>query len=33
MPDVGFYNAVLKIWLGEKPVDVSLKPALLGAKT
>lgn len=32
LPDVGFYNAVLKIWLGDKPVDTSLKPALLGGK-
>lgn len=30
--DVGFYNAVLKIWLGDKPVDSSLKPQLLGGK-
>eukprot|EP00042_Codosiga_hollandica_P002530 m.929497 g.929497 ORF g.929497 m.929497 type:complete len:196 (+) comp166683_c0_seq1:248-835(+) len=30
MKDIAFYNAVLKIWLGEKPVDSSLKPALLG---
>jgi hypothetical protein len=30
MKDVAFYNAVLKIWLGEKPVDSSLKPQLLG---
>lgn len=30
VPDVNFYNAVLRIWLGEKPVDRSLKPALLG---
>lgn len=30
MKDVGFYNAILKIWLGEKAVDSSLKPALLG---
>lgn len=29
--DPGFYNAVLRIWLGDKPVDNSLKPALLGA--
>ncbi|HEU4376712.1 MAG TPA: chalcone isomerase family protein [Telluria sp.] len=29
--DVGFYNAVLRIWLGDKPADSSLKPALLGA--
>jgi hypothetical protein len=32
MKDIAFYNAVLKIWLGEKPVDSSLKPQLLGAK-
>ncbi|WP_082532957.1 MULTISPECIES: chalcone isomerase family protein [unclassified Roseateles] len=30
MKDVNFYNAILKIWLGDKPVDSSLKPALLG---
>ena len=30
MPDIAFYNAVLRIWLGDKPVDTSLKPALLG---
>jgi hypothetical protein len=30
VPDLGFYNAVLRIWLGDKPVDRSLKPALLG---
>jgi hypothetical protein len=30
VPDLGFYNAVLRIWLGEKPADRSLKPALLG---
>jgi hypothetical protein len=29
-PDVAFYNAILKIWIGEQPVDSSLKPALLG---
>jgi hypothetical protein len=23
-------NAVLRIWLGDRPVDPSLKPALLG---
>jgi hypothetical protein len=28
---VNFYNAVLRIWLGDKPVDRSLKPALLGS--
>jgi hypothetical protein len=31
LPDVAFYNALLKIWLGDKPADSSLKPALLGA--
>lgn len=25
-----FYSAVLRIWLGEKPVDAALKKALLG---
>ena len=30
VPDVNYYNAVLKIWIGDKPVDSSLKPALLG---
>jgi hypothetical protein len=30
IPDAAFYNAVLRIWLGDKPVDRSLKPALLG---
>lgn len=30
IPDLAFYNAVLRIWLGDKPVDSSLKPALLG---
>jgi hypothetical protein len=33
VPDIAFYNAVLRIWLGDKPVDSSLKPALLGAKS
>ena len=28
--DLGFYNAVLRIWLGDRPADSSLKPALLG---
>lgn len=27
--DILFYNAILKIWLGEKPADSSLKPRLL----
>ncbi|RZJ11421.1 MAG: lipoprotein transmembrane [Rubrivivax sp.] len=30
--DLAFYNTLLKIWLGSKPVDASLKPQLLGAK-
>lgn len=32
LKDIGFYNAVLKIWLGDKPVDSSLKPEILGTK-
>ena len=31
LPDLAFYNAVLRIWLGDKPADSSLKPHLLGA--
>lgn len=31
-PDFEFSNAILKIWLGDKPVDTKLKPKLLGAK-
>jgi len=30
VPDLNYYNAVLKIWLGEKPADSALKPLLLG---
>jgi hypothetical protein len=30
VPDLNYYNAILRIWLGDKPVDSSLKPALLG---
>jgi hypothetical protein len=30
VPDIAFYNALLRIWLGDRPVDRSLKPALLG---
>ena len=33
LPDLAFYNALLKIWLGDKPADTSLKPALLGEKS
>ncbi len=32
LADVGFYNALLKIWLGEHPADARLKPQLLGSK-
>ena len=32
MPGVDFYRALLKIWLGEKPVQADLKKALLGEK-
>lgn len=31
IPDVAFYNAILKIWIGNNPADSSLKPALLGS--
>ncbi|GIZ53232.1 chalcone isomerase family protein [Noviherbaspirillum aridicola] len=31
LPDASFYNAILRIWLGDKPIDSRLKPALLGA--
>jgi hypothetical protein len=32
VPDLAFYNALLRIWLGDDPVDSSLKPAMLGMK-
>lgn len=32
LPDSQLYSALLKIWLGDKPVDTSLKPVLLGEK-
>jgi hypothetical protein len=32
LPDQAFYNAILRIWIGDKPVDSSLKPQLLGEK-
>ena len=32
IPDEAFYNAILKIWLGDDPADSDLKPAMLGAK-
>ena len=32
IPDQAFYDAILKIWLGDDPADSGLKPAMLGAK-
>lgn len=32
IPDVAFYNALLKIWLGHSPADEKLKKAMLGEK-
>jgi hypothetical protein len=32
LPDIAFYNAVLRIWIGENPVQSDLKKALLGEK-
>ena len=32
MNDAGFYNAVLRIWLGSKPVDDKLKRQLLSER-
>jgi hypothetical protein len=31
IPGEDFFNAVLRIWLGDKPVDASLKKGLVGA--
>jgi hypothetical protein len=31
-PDVTFFNAILKIWLGENPADGMLKRLMLGEK-
>jgi len=31
IPGADFYRALLKIWLGEPPVDAVLKKALLGS--
>jgi hypothetical protein len=30
IPDEGFYRAILKVWLGDKPADADLKRGLLG---
>ena len=32
LPDLAFYNAFLKIWLGDKPADSTLKQGMLGGK-
>lgn len=32
IPDVAFYNALLRIWIGNNPADANLKPALLGTR-
>jgi len=32
IPDVVFYNALLKIWLGQSPADSKLKTALMGGE-
>lgn len=32
MPEPAFYSAILRIWLGNNPVDHLLKPQLLGEK-
>ncbi|WP_342115648.1 chalcone isomerase family protein [Pseudoduganella sp. OTU4001] len=29
LPDVAFFNAIMRIWIGDKPVDAALKPKLL----
>lgn len=31
LPGIDFYNAYLKIWLGDKPADSTLKQSMLGA--
>jgi hypothetical protein len=32
IPDIAFYNALLRIWLGHNPADEKLKKAMLGEK-
>lgn len=29
LPDLAFYNAIMRIWIGNKPADNALKPLLL----
>jgi len=33
IPGKDFYEALLRIWLGEKPVDADLREAMLGGKS
>jgi hypothetical protein len=33
LPDVAFFEALLRIWLGDDPADSALKPLMLGNKT
>jgi hypothetical protein len=30
LPDPAFFEAILRIWLGDNPADSGLKPLLLG---
>lgn len=32
LPDPAFFNAILRIWIGDNPADPTLKPLLLGEK-
>lgn len=32
LPDIAFHDALLKIWIGDKPADAQLKRAMLGEK-
>lgn len=33
LPDEAFFDALLRIWIGDNPADSRLKPMLLGLKT
>jgi Chalcone isomerase-like len=30
IPDLAFFNAILRVWIGDSPADPTLKPLLLG---
>ncbi len=32
LPDLAFFNAIMRIWVGDKPVDAALKPKLLAGE-